>query len=728
MFKAIFISGLLCLTSPPGLHANSDVNTRFTDFFISASSSSLEATLQEYANTDAFRERASKWASAALESVPTLNHPPQDRAGMDEGIQRVVEPNTLFIRGILSRADLKNVIHFASVEYVLSTSVTLEFFDLVSGKVFYTRSLTGQSFKEMPNGQQLDELEMRDLFETCFKATVEGIVQRIGEDYQPGVLEGHVVDVLDSTTVVLDIGRNIGVYQGLTMYLFEDASRPPSGMIKTNSPQEKLSLAKVVILQSGTIRSGWKVRSYGINRLNSQKSQTRYIVAGFNSASPENLPKEFKVDAQDMGQWLHDGLSRNSDLFMLAPLLARLDSSGSVEIQEAIWNAQMSYSIFGSVSQSAMVGRRAFPDVMVNGVLTYAEIQTFLTPGAENKILTVGISVEFYDRTTRDFLYAHHHSGTKVEKIVREGGKTYRDLNLEASFRELCKTVIREASQKIGEHYRPTVSMGTLSLDTNGNLRSRFSDDSAKRGELFNIMQEIRRVTGVNGEDLGPLWKSYGIVRLINETDIRTFQTKVLVSDGETETRAGDRLIAHGKRTGAISGPLSQVSGWHVKGKKVSPEYIFSPGRLTEWLHTALLSTGKFKLLPPDFREGDAETAEIALTSGEFEARDQGEVIYQGEQSPEILIHGRLGLADVQRKTGEFKDILRLRTGLEITITNADGDTLLTKKLAGSRKLEQIKSKGEVAIGVRDLSPEFDGLTLNTIRELVARLADEYNQ
>jgi hypothetical protein len=69
-----------------------------------------------------------------------------------------------------------------------------------------------------------------------------------------------------------------------------------------------------------------------------------------------------------------------------------------------------------------------------------------------------------------------------------------------------------------------------------------------------------------------------------------------------------------------------------------------------------------------------------------------------------------------------------LRTGLEITITNADGDTLLTKKLAGSRKLEQIKSKGEVAIGVRDLSPEFDGLTLNTIRELVARLADEYNQ
>ena len=62
----------------------------------------------------------------------------------------------------------------------------------------------------------------------------------------------------------------------------------------------------------------------------------------------------------------------------------------------------------------------------------------------------------------------------------------------------------------------------------------------------------------------------------------------------------------------------------------------------------------------------------------------------------------RFGMGQAQ--TGELKDLLRLHTGLEITFTNVDGDSLFTRKLAGSRKLEQTKSRGKLAIGTKDLS------------------------
>ena len=85
----------------------------------------------------------------------------------------------------------------------------------------------------------------------------------------------------------------------------------------------------------------------------------------------------------------------------------------------------------------------------------------------------------------------------------------------------------------------------------------------------------------------------------------------------------------------------------------------------------------------------------------------------------------RFGMGQAQ--TGEFKDLLRLHTGLEITLTNVDGDSLFTRKLAGSRKLEQTKSRGNWR-SVPKTCPDLDGLTLNTIGELVNRIAYDYTR
>lgn len=724
----LFIFGFNFSIPLIGYAEGEPVNTCFTSFFISETTADIHPAFSTLRDDPHFNEQVTLLTQSALSSLPNFNFIPleQNQTEMAK-IKTKVEPNTIFIRGLITRADIKKVEHYSIDEYVFSTNATLEFFDLISGEVFYTRTLTGQIFQEKPKGKAFSEIELQKYFQICLKGTIEALVKQIGEDYQPGMISGHIVDVLDTARVVLDLGRTQGIYQGMIFYIYDDPNKIPVGMIKTETPQERICVARILIKQGKLPERGWTVKSFGVNRLSNQKGQTRYMVVDFSAADPESLPPDFKIDQQSLGQWLHDGLSAKTDLFMLAPLLVKLDETGSVKVQEALWDAQMRYSIFGGMAQSATVGKRVFPDVMVKGVITYAEVQTYLTPGAENKILEMGVSVEFYDRKTRDFLYSYQHTGRKVEKIVKEGEKVYRNLNLEASFRDLCKEVIREAAIKIGEEYHPVPMQGQIvSAQSKDTFLIVFKKQGARVGDFFNLIQGVKKIKNLSGDQLGVLWKIYGITKLVKKNDKNEFLSKLVVSDGNTSARKGDIIRSEGKPESIIGGKLSQVNGWQVKGK-VTEKYEYSLPRMTEWLHEALLTTNKFRLLPPNFRESGMTTAEAALTLGQFQARDQREIIYQGIRQPEILITGRLGLAKVEKKAGKFKDILILKVGIEITVKSAKGDTLFSKKLLGSRKIEQVKSRGEIMIGTQDLSPEFDSLTQNTINALVKKIIGEFS-
>ena len=724
---SLLITGFCLVVSTEIYSTEKEVATRFTDFFIGGASTDFHPSFTTMSSDADFSRDVTQWVQAALGSIPHLNFIPLDPSLTGAAkVSTKVEPSTLFIRGLVTRGDIKKVAHFSTDEYVVSTNVTLEFFDLVSGEVFYTRTLTGQVFEEKPKGSALSSEEIGGLFRACLKGTVGKLVEQIGGDYQPGVIEGHIVAVLDTSNVVLDLGRADGIYQGMTFYFYDNVTNPPVGIIRTEAPQERICSARIVIRQGGLPKRAWTVKSFGVNRLNQRKAQTRYMVAGFFPADPEHLPPDFNVDQHSLGQWLHDGLSNKTDLLMLAPLLAKLDSKGEVQLQEAMFQGQMNYSIFGGLAQSVAFGNRAFPDVMVQGLITHAGVRSFITPGADNKILDVGVSIEFYDRKTRDFLYSCQHSGRKVEKIVKEGNKVYRDVDLEASFRDVCKDIIREASAKIGEDYRPEPVQGRIvSVGSDNTFTLLLQHKNAGVGDLFNMVRETEKIKSLTGEDLGAFWRTYGMAKLAKKVGEHRFVARLLVSDGVTQIRKNDLLRAEGKHKDRIAGRLCRVVGWHVKGK-VSHEYHYSNPRLTEWLHDALLSAGTFRLLPPNFREAHMATAEVGLASGAFVPTDHREIIYQGVRVPEIFISGRLGLADVTRKTGEFKDVLNLRSGVEVTFTNTKGDTLWSKKLAGSRELEQVKSRGAIVTGTEDLSPEFDSLTQNTIHALVRKIMKEY--
>ena len=728
--KKIFqLTFLLILIPFYGISAQSTeviVECRFTSFF-AEKSSDFDPVFNRFTDSDDFKAFTSKWVEEAFIPIEHFNFKPltQSISQIDD-IATKVEPNTLFIRGIVSRADVKKVEHFSTDEFVFSTNASIEFFDLVSGEVFYTRTLTGQVFVEKPKETGIPDDEKRVIFEKCLKGTISELARLIGEDYSPGVLEGNIIKVLDDETVIIDLGLDDGLYQGMSFYYYNKPGSPPSGLLKTEKPQQKFTSSRIIISQDSSLRKGMIVKSFGVNKLSNQKGITRYMVAEFSAANPEDLDPDFKVDSQSLGQWLHDGLSGNSDLFMLAPLLANLDSSGKVSIQNALQDAQLNYSIFGGLAQSAAMGNRGFPDVLVKGVITHAGIQTYITPGAENKVLEVGISVEFYDRKTRDYIYSCQNSKRKVEKVSIKDGKVYRNLKFESSFRDLCKDLIRETTEKISAEYHPLSLVGNVvSVESDKLFEVSFNREGAQKGDLFNLSKKKEEIKDLEGESLGNFTSAIGIAKLTEPLGKNGFKAQVLVSDGINLVEKGNILSAEGRNDQLISGGLNQVIGWRAEGK-IDEGYEYSTRQLTEWLHDALLTTGGFRLLPPNFREGSMGIVEVGMALGQFEMRDQKDIIYQGVRVPEILISGRLGLAEYSRKKGEFKDKLNLTVGVQVTFTDVAGDTLFTKKLAGKREIEQVKSRGETVVGTEDLSPEFDDLTHNTIINLVRKIAEEY--
>ena len=379
ILSLLFLFILICIVTGQG---QEKITSRFTSFYLGGSYSDFEPNFLKYMKSEKCKSELTAWIQNALSKVPQLSFipTPQDASG-SQSFSVKTDPNTLFIRGVISRADFKKVQHFSIDEYVFSTNVTLEFFDLASGEVFYTRTLTGQGFHDKPRGKKLYEVEKRDFLKASLKQTVAGLVKKIAEEYKPAVMQGKIVKIIDSSSVVIDLGLANGLYQGMTFKLYETAGSAATGVITISAPQKRLSKAKITLNQGKFPARGWIVKNYGVNRLTKQKSQTRFIVANFSLGDPSGLCPEFNIDTQSLGQWLHDGLSVHSGLFMLAPLLVRIDEKGKVATNEALWDAQVNYTLAGGLSQSAVIGQRAFPDVMILGLITHASVQRYLTPG-----------------------------------------------------------------------------------------------------------------------------------------------------------------------------------------------------------------------------------------------------------------------------------------------------------------------------------------------------------
>lgn len=708
------------------------IQTHFAGFYLGGAAKDFTPEFKKLATAKDFQAEAVGCVQNAFRAVPHFNFISLDSLAKSNGVAKI-EPHIVFVRGLITRADIKKVEHFQEDEYVISTNVTFEFFDIVTGEVFYTRTLTGQAYKEQQKGKALLPEQEQDYFRQCLKGTIEGLVQKIGEEYQPDAIEGQVVAILDKSTVVVNLGSVDRIYHGMKLMLFDALGKQPLGILKTATPQNKICRAVIERVNSGAIlKRGQVVRNFGLNRLVEKKDHTRFMVVGFSLLDSAQLSKDFFVDSQSLGQWLHDDLSRRTGLFMLAPLLVKKNAGEAA--YQPFWEAQKEYAISSGITRPALIGHRAFPDVMVRGIITRAEVQSYFSPGADNKALRIGITIEFYDRRTREYLYSVQHFDQTVEKIVKDAktGKIYRDLRLEPSFRSLCERAIRNAVDKIAQEYRPVDFEGRVESVEGKTFTVVLQDSSAEIGDRFEMIQiqKALPVKDLNGKELEALQKNYCIAELAKRKSGNVFIAVPRASDGVTKILKGDLLVAPGKPANRIRGPLYQVASWQARGK-ISAEYKYSLPRLSEWLHAALLDAGKFKVMPPQAREEEMDIVEVALSSGEFQAADRGEIISQDSRQPEVLVKGRLGLAEIEPQKGsnEYKNILKLKCGIEIVLTAQNGDTLLSEKLSDQQDLEQLLRKNadglQLVNGPQDVPLEFESMVIKIVNGLARRIAEK---
>lgn len=696
------------------------ITTYFTSLYLGGSSSDFDPSFLKLCDNPDFKQKVISWINEDLSTISQLNFQPGNTSSIDKN-------NAIFLRAILSRADLQEVHHFSLKHYNFNTNVTFEFFDIITGNVFNSRTLTGQLVYEREKTHQITNVEREERYEECLRGTIKIITERIRKNYKPGILEGHIVEVLDNKTVVIDLGKSNGISKGMTFKIFGLNNNTEVGILRTDNPQQNICKAEVVFTENNiTVNKGMAVKKSGINLVNINKSQTKFIVTNFEPVSKDCIPSEFNIESQSLGQWLHDGLSAHTNLFMLAPLLIDYDDKGNLVTQKPIWEAQVDFTTNSDLSATKTLGKLTFPDVLVRGLITHATVQEYITPGVQNQILRVGVSIEFYDRKTREFLYACQHSGKRIEKIVKKDGIVYRETDLDASFRELCKQVIKETAVKIGTEYKPMITHGKVSQTSSDNtLILQLTSGNSNTGDLFEIARIEKEIKNLNSQVIGELKRQYGIIKLIQSLGDDNFRAQLLVSDGKTKPQKNDLVWIEGKQKNITPGKIFQVNLWTAKGK-LSKTYKYSLTYLTESLHDELLKTGKFRMLPPNFRGKDLTIAESALTSGWFEVRDQSEIILQEIRKPDIIIEGVLGLAETTEEKGKYRDKIKLKSGIEVKFITIEGEELYKRRKASSIEIDKVKSKGEVVTGAVDLSPEFDKLTETAIKNIVKAVTEEY--
>lgn len=300
----------------------------------------------------------------------------------------------------------------------------------------------------------------------------------------------------------------------------------------------------------------------------------------------------------------------------------------------------------------------------------------------------------------------------------------YRDVNYDAVFRDLTKVAISDIATEIATEYTPQNLTGQVVKVDTPIVSIEFPKTlGLKKGMLMSLYNVDGAIVDPSTKaPLGNLARQSGIVKL-DAVGANAVTGRILVSDGRTPIRVGDVVQQKGvtlATMGIASDTLYQVAGFDV-APEVDQRYHSSPTLLTEWLHDHLLRTGRYKLLPPVFRQKDQGTAEIGLSRGEFQVMDQQEIISQLVRQPDVSIKGRIVKAALTIKNGEFKNKLSFEVSVEVTFVDSDGHVLAHRGLVGKHQEEQVLSRGRIVKGIdpKTYPQEFNRLTESIIQKLV---------
>ena len=392
----------------------------------------------------AFDEQAQRQAlHAALSALPQLEMLPL--SGDTALVRRADLASRLAARAFVTRADVERVDKALTTEFLVSTTVMVEFLNAASGEVYHIQALTGSTNIRKDAGQDLSPQEVTAAFASTLAGTIRALATRLGERYQPGV-RVPVIQQLADGRLVLGAGLAGGLREGARLELRE-ASGEVVGIARVEQAQRGFAVTGAPLADNPNRPwVGLTAGSAGLNRTAGQGAFTHMVMSV--EQRSELVQQAYVLPQATLIYWLHESLAEAAPgLNMLPPVAA----GGLATEQERM---ELATGRSGDIS-----GQRAIPDFVVRASISRADALSEVGPdGATYYILKVGLDVSFNDVRTGQVFYATYVEGTQQER-VREGERT---LDLAVSYRNLLQRTMADVGRKVAAEYAPVNAEGTV--------------------------------------------------------------------------------------------------------------------------------------------------------------------------------------------------------------------------------------------------------------------------
>ncbi len=523
----------------------------------------------------AFDEATERTAlHAALVPLPQLEVLPLE--GDAELAARRDVASRVGARAFVTRADVERVDKALTTEFLVSTTVMLEFLNPASGEVYHIQELTGSTNIRNDAGAVLTPDETAAAFRSTLAGTVRELVARLRERYRPG-LRAAVIQQLADGRLVLGAGDAAGLREGTRLEL-RDSAGMLAGIARVEQAQRAFAVTGRPLADAPDRPwVGLTASSPGLNR-SAGAGAFAHMVAAVEQ-HPDLVQPAYVLPEATLIYWLHESLAEAvPGLNFLPPVAAGGLSTEQERLEMATGRA-------GDIA-----GQRTLPDFVVRAAISRADHLSETGPdGATYYILKVGLDVAFLDVRTGQVFYATYVEGTQQER-VRAGE---RQLDLAVSYRNLLQRTMTDVGRRVAAEYAP--------VGVEGQVRAVRPDGSL---ELV-----------VTGSGVLPSGASVTLVADGEEVrDPRTRQVLGRVEEPVTRARivrqagaaaealpmsASPRLAGARFRTRAAPGAGASPRLVQVDRVEVREGVQVPAALLAEIVQSALASSRAFAALPP---------------------------------------------------------------------------------------------------------------------------------
>jgi hypothetical protein len=381
--------------------------------------------------------------NVALAALPQLDMVPlEGDAGL---VSRHELASRIAARAFVTRADIERVDKALTTEFLVSTTVMLEFLSPSTGEVYHIQELTGSTNIRKDAGVDLTASEVAEAFAGTLAGTVRELLARLRERYRPGV-RAPVIQQLADGRLVLRGGLPAGLREGARLEV-RDSAGQTVGIVRVEQAQRSFAVTGRPLADEPNRRwVGLEAVSPGLNRSGGSGAFAHMVVSVEQRA--ELVQREYLLPEATLIYWLHESLTEAlPGLNFLPPVAA----GGLATEQERMELAT------GRAADIA--GQRIIPDFVVRATISRADALSEVGPdGATYYILKVGLDVSFLDARTGRVFQASYVEGTQQERF-RAGE---RELDLSVSYRNLLQRTMAEIGRRLAVEYAPTSAEGTV--------------------------------------------------------------------------------------------------------------------------------------------------------------------------------------------------------------------------------------------------------------------------